>query len=128
MFVAKYVSWITQIRLVDTSSQFFDGVKDMLVFYHNPQKYSEYSQKDIQEIWVKDYYSLEWMDGFKAFYVVGSDVYGPMGQELIPFAQRTAAENFLADHKGMEILIFSEITDKRVQLMRSKMKMKHGAN
>jgi len=128
MFVAKYVSWITQIRLVDTSSQFFDGVKDMLVFYHNPQKYSNYSQKDIQELWVKDYYSLEWIDGFEAFYVVGSDVYGPMGQEFIPFAQRVAADNFLADHKGTEILIFDEITDKRVQSMRSKMKMKHGAN
>ena len=51
-----------------------------------------------------DYYALEPIDGRTAFYVVGSDVFGPMGKELIPFAQRAQAEEFLKDHKGRAIL------------------------
>jgi len=128
MFVAKYGNWVTQIRLADASILFFDGVKDMMVFYHSPQKHSNFAAKDIQEVWVKDYYTQEWLDGFKAFYVVGSDILGPMGKEFIPFADRAAAEIFLTDHKGDKILVFNEITDENVQSMRSKMKMKHGAN
>ena len=127
MFVAKYGNWGTQLRLADSSTMFFDGVKDLMVFYHNPQKYSSYSTKDIKEAWVRDYYSQQWIDGFKAYYVVGSDVLGPMGKEFIPFAEKDAAETFLKDHKGQKILTFKEITDELVQSMRSKMKMKHGA-
>ena len=40
----------------------------------------------------------------------GSDVYGPMGRELIPFGDEAAAKEFLADHKGQAILGFSQIT------------------
>ena len=128
MFVAKYEGWVTQIRLTDNSTLFFDGIKDMMVFYHNPSKYSNFTTKDIKEIWAKDYYSQQWINGFKAFYVVGSDVYGPMGKEFIPFAERAAAENFMTDHKGEKILDFQEITDELVQSLRSKMKMRHGSN
>ncbi len=126
MFVAKYGNWGTQIRLADSSTLFFDGMKDLMVFYHNPQKYSSFATQDVKEAWVRDYYSQEWIDGFKAFYVVGSDVLGPMGKEFIPFADKAAAETFLKDHKGHKILTFNEITDELVQSMRMKMKMKHG--
>ena len=127
MFVAKYDNWIVQLRLADDNVMFFDGVKDMLVFYFNPQQYSSMDLEDIKEIWVKDYYSLGWLDGRKALYVVGSDVYGPMGKEFIPFSSRDAADNFLQDHHGKKILAFEEITDERVQSMRSGSKMRHGA-
>ncbi len=128
MFVAKYEGWISQIRFADNSTFFFDGMKDLMVFYHNPAKYSTLNAKDIKEIWTKDYYSQQWIDGFTAYYVIGSDVYGPMGKEFIPFAKRAAAENFLKDHKGEKILVFQEITDDLVQSLRSKMKMRHGSN
>ena len=40
------------------------------------------------------------IDGRSAHYVVGSDVTGPMGKELIPFATREAALEFSKDHGG----------------------------
>jgi copper chaperone NosL len=126
MFVAKYEDWIVQIRLANDSVMYFDGAKDMLVFYFNPQKYGKFSQQDIREIWVKDYYTLQWLDGFKAFYVEGSDVYGPMGKEFIAFSSRDAAENFRKDHNGKTVLTFEEITDELVQSMRTT-KMRHGS-
>jgi copper chaperone NosL len=127
-FVAKYENWIVQARFADDRVMFFDGVKDMMVFYFNPRKYSDKEQQDIKEIWVKDYYSLGWLDGRKALYVIGSDVYGPMGKEFIPFDNRESAENFLRDHQGREILQFEEITGDLVQSMRSGSKMRHGDN
>jgi nitrous oxide reductase accessory protein NosL len=47
-----------------------------------------------------------------AFFVVGSEVYGPMGHELIPFATEADAEVFRKDHKGKQVLRFQEITPK----------------
>ena len=127
MFVAKYDNWVVQMRLGDNKVMFFDGVKDMLVFYFDPQQYSSVRHEDIKEIWVKDYYSLGWLDGRGALYVIGSDVYGPMGKEFIPFSSREAADNFLQDHQGKKILTFDEITDELVQSLRSGSKMRHGA-
>lgn len=125
MFVAKYEDWIVQVRLADDSVMYFDGVKDMMVFYFNPGQYSKFTQQDIKEIWVKDYYTLQWLDGFKAFYVIGSDVFGPMGKEFIAFASRDAAYNFFKDHKGTMVLPFEKITDDLVQSLRTT-KMRHG--
>lgn len=126
MFVAKYDNWLAQIRLADQTVMYFDGVKDLLVFYFDPGGYSKASPEDIKEIWVRDYYSLQWLDGRAAFYVIGSDVYGPMGKEFIPFASREGADSFLRDHKGEKILVFSEISNDQVQSMRAGMKMRHG--
>ena len=101
-----------------------------IIDYHchlNPQEIAANKQyKDITEIWIKDYYTLQWLDARKAFYVVGSDVYGPMGKEVIPFSSRDAAENFLQDHHGEKIFVFDDISDDLVQSMRSGSTMRHG--
>jgi len=55
------------------------------------------------------------IDGLKAFYVIGSDVYGPMGRELIPFGSRSDAEEFRKDHQGKAVLEFNGITPDAVK-------------
>lgn len=57
-----------------------------------------------------EYYGLTRVDARTAFYLVGSDVLGPMGHELVPLASREEAEEFLADHKGRLILRFDDVT------------------
>ena len=82
----------------------------MMKFYFEPSKYNHnHSSNDINEIKVTDYYSLESIDGKKAFYVIGSNVYGPMGKELIPFKTHTEAEKFMNDHFGKKVLKFEDI-------------------
>ncbi|MEX1309973.1 MAG: nitrous oxide reductase accessory protein NosL, partial [Candidatus Sulfomarinibacteraceae bacterium] len=44
-----------------------------------------------------------------AFFVAGSDVRGPMGAELVPFATREDAEAFRSDHRGAAVLAFDDI-------------------
>jgi copper chaperone NosL len=111
MFVAKYPDYVTEIIFKDGSYAVFDGVKDMLKYYFGLSKYNpKKKQSDIDAIYVTDYYDLTMIDGLKAFYVTGSDVYGPMGRELIPFKSRADAEEFRKDHKGKAVLGFNEIT------------------
>jgi copper chaperone NosL len=126
MFVAKYPPWITQLKSSDGKIFMFDGVKDMMAFYFEPEKYG--GDATIQNVYVKDYYSLEYMDGKKAYYVNGSNVMGPMGHELIPFNSMDAAKNFMKDHHGKMVMTFDKITLEMVNAMRSGMKghkMKH---
>jgi copper chaperone NosL len=111
MFVAKYPDFLAQLVFTDGSQAWFDGVKDMMKYYLDLPKYNPGKKADdIKAVFVADYYNLKPIDGLKAFYVVGSDVFGPMGRELIPFRDAAAAKEFLKDHKGREILTFTQIT------------------
>jgi copper chaperone NosL len=123
MFVGKYPDWLTQIRFADGRVAFFDGVKDMMAYYHDPRAFGGKGEK-VAALWVKEYYSLAWLPAEEAHYVLGSDVHGPMGHELIPFASRAAAENFRADHKGDRILRFAEISAGLIRSLRSGEKMR----
>ncbi len=125
MFVAKYPNWLTKIHYDDLKKvRFFDGVKDMMVLYFNPEQYNGQPREKIKEIQVKDYYSLQWLSAKEVLYVIGSDVYGPMGHELIPFSTRDGAENFMKDHHGKEILTFDKITPELIKSMRVGQRMR----
>ena len=112
MFVAKYPKWAALIT-EDGNTHYFDGVKDMMKFYIFDVDFP-YDRTQISNIEVTDFYTLKAIDAKKAFYVVGSDVFGPMGNELIPFLTKDAAQNFLSDHGGDQIIMFNEITPKLV--------------
>ena len=56
--------------------------------------------------------------------MTGSDVYGHMDHEFIPFSTMEAAESFSKDHHGREILTFDEITPERVEALRAGQKMR----
>ena len=51
------------------------------------------------------------IDATKAFYVIKSDVFGPMGHELIPFESEADAKAFKKDHFGLKVLSFKELTE-----------------
>ena len=111
MFVAKYPDWVAVLRFKDGSALAFDGPKDLFTAYLDLQRYAPgRSAADVAAIEVKDYYSLRVVDGFRAVFVIGSDVTGPMGRELVPFAEPGDAAAFLKDHQGRRSLRFGEIT------------------
>lgn len=111
MFVHKYPDWVAQILFEDGTRLFFDGAKDMFTFVLRMEKYRPGKNTgDIAEMYVTDYYDLSPIDARKAHYVIGSDVLGPMGRELVPFGDRAAALEFLKDHKGDRALTFGDVT------------------
>jgi nitrous oxide reductase accessory protein NosL len=118
MFVAKYPDFIAEFIFSDDTYAVFDGVKDMFKDYFNLKKYHpSKGYSDIRAIFVTDYYTLTLIDGHEAFYVFGSDVYGPMGKELIPFAKEVDAKEFMKDHKGKSVLRFKEVTLEIIRLL-----------
>ena len=115
MFVAKYPDWVGEIIFNDGSVAFSDGAKDLFKYYFNLKKYNpKKTTADIDAIYVTEYYNMKLINAYNALYVIGSDVYGPMGRELIPFETREDAEVFMKDHKGERILKFKEISLKKV--------------
>jgi len=111
MFVAKYPDWVMAVQFRDGSHVFFDGAKDMFKYLFDMKRYDPLRKAaDIKTIMVKDYYRLDWLDARRAWYVLGSDVYGPMGRELIPLALEDDAREFLRDHRGKRILRFNDVT------------------
>ena len=110
MFVYKYPDWVGEIIFKDGSMAFFDGAKDLFKYYFNLKKYNPgKTTKDIAAIYVTEYYDMKIIDATTAYFVIGSDVYGPMGRELIPFVSKSDAEGFKKDHKGNRILRFEGI-------------------
>lgn len=111
MFAAKYPHWVAVVREAGGAEYFFDGVKDLMKCRFEPARFGLAPDGiDHAQIQVTDYYSLTAIDARAAWYVVGSNVFGPMGNELIPFAALRDAEAFLADHSAQRILEFTEIT------------------
>lgn len=111
MFVYKYPDWTASIVLDTGTVLYFDGAKDLFKFYLDLKKYRpDLRQENIIAINVTEYYDLKTIDARKAFFVLGSDIYGPMGRELIAFGSDADARQFMQDHKGKRILQFSKIS------------------
>ena len=110
MFVAKYPDFAAQIQFRDGSTVHFDGAKDMFKYYLNVPSFTPGKKSsDITAIYVTNYYDLALVNGQTAHYVIGSDVYGPMGRELIPFAKGSEAREFMKDHRGKAIVRFKDV-------------------
>lgn len=117
MFVYKYPKWAARLNVarLDRQEHFsFDGVKDLMKFYFEPEKWGSPKGLKFGKVWVTDYYTQKAIDGKKAFYVVGSNVLGPMGNELIPFETQHDAATFNKDHLGTAIYTFDQITKEGV--------------
>lgn len=112
MFVSRYPDFLARIDYRDGRRFWFDGAKDFFFCYLSPQRCSAPESVPVAALWVTDYYSLETIDARSAFFVTGSDVYGPMGRELIPFAREDDAREFMNDHHGRALLRFGQIDGK----------------
>ncbi len=111
MFVAKYPAWVAAVTFADGSRLLFDGAKDLFKFLQDPARWAPGRQRaDVKAILVTDYYDLAPVDARGAFFVLGSDTFGPMGEELVPLARKADAEEFLRDHHGKRIVRFDEVT------------------
>ena len=111
MFTSMFADWNGRILFKDGTVKVFDGAKCMFKYYLDVTKYDPARSRDqIDKVLVRDYESKISVDGRLAYYVIWSDVYGPMGHEPIPFKDESDAKEFLRTHKAKEILLFSAIT------------------
>jgi len=129
MYPARYPEWQQQIVFKDQSMAAFDGGKCLFRYLLNmAMSDATRTPADVAMVWVKDFRTGTWTDGTKATYVVGSRVMGPMGKEIIPFADQAAAEEFLQQNGGT-IEPYAGITLNTVEsLMGGMMHRHHGGH
>jgi nitrous oxide reductase accessory protein NosL len=110
MFVKAYPEWTAAVVYRDGHAHYFDGAKDLFKFLAGPTRYAPQHRADeVSGVVVTEYYGLSPIDARDALFVVGSDVLGPMGRELVPLADAPAAGEFVKDHGG-RTLRFDEVT------------------
>lgn len=111
MVVHRYPDFLASITYADMHTVFFDGAKDMFKYLFNLDRYAPgRTRADITRIIVTEYYDMLPIDARTAHFVVGSDIFGPMGHELIPLISAEDANQFKADHKGRRVVTFDQVT------------------
>ena len=115
MYVNQAPQWIAAASLKNGKIYYFDGPKDLFRFAFDTEKYLP-QEKDLSIGWlyVTDYYTMKLEPAALVFFIIGSDVYGPMGHELVPVKGREKAEEFMKDHNGKKILTYSDITPETI--------------
>jgi nitrous oxide reductase accessory protein NosL len=86
----------------------FDGARCLFVYNSVPQKYNV-NVSDIAHQYVTDYATKRMIELPKAYLVLGSEVKGLMGYELIPFSDKAEAGRFAAEHDGKWIVQLHEV-------------------
>ena len=116
MLVSPYLDWIAQARHGDGRTVFFDGCKDLFKYLLSLDQHTlEKRRSSVAAVFVTNYYDGEIVAARTALFVVGSNVMGPMGPELVPHRSYVAAEDFMRDHDGRRILRFDEVTEAILQ-------------
>ena len=118
--VYKDPAWVAKIELQNGKEVFFSSPKSMFEFYFKPGKWYDVgvkSEKDFKEILVTDFKTLKPVKAKGAFYIYGSNVIGPAGDDLISFDSYADAEEFSKKHNGKRIMGFRDISDALVRLI-----------
>lgn len=112
MPVSRYPEWAAEVVYEDGTLVYFDGPKDLFRYLRHPERFGgERSASEIGAAFVTAYYDHSPVPARDAIYVMGSDVAGPLGAELVPHATREDAEEFMVDHRGRRILTYREVGD-----------------
>ncbi|MGD9899242.1 MAG: nitrous oxide reductase accessory protein NosL [Calditrichaceae bacterium] len=120
MITNEYPVWEKTMVSADHGTEYFDSAKCMFMVILDSAK----APGQISEIITKDFITSNELDARDAYYVMGSDVMGPMGKDLVSFGSRNAAQTFVSEHGGDEVLEFSDINMAVIQKLNGKMMMK----
>ena len=113
-------AWVAKIALQNGKEIFFSSPKSMFEFYFRPGKWFDVgvkSEKDFKEILVTDFKTLKPVKAKGAFYIYGSNVTSPAGDDLVAFDSYSAAEEFSKKHNGKRILGFRDVSDALIRFI-----------
>jgi nitrous oxide reductase accessory protein NosL len=121
MEVDKYPKFEADIVLKNGKKIRFCCPKSMFHFYFKPYHYPDYGvekSEEIEKLIVRDYLDGKEIDGKKAWYVFGSRLTGPHGDDLIPLSSKTKAELFVQRYGGSRIMDFDTVAQKGYGLVK----------
>ena len=118
--VYKEPRWVAKIEVRSGKTVYFSSPKSMFEFYHRPGKWFEIgvkSERDFSQIIVTDYETRKPINAETSFFVYGSSVTSPSGDDLVSLATKEAAEEFSKKHNGKRIFKFDEVSDALIRLL-----------
>jgi len=104
MLVADHPRWVAGAITPSGGEERFCCPRCMFAWHLSPRG------KGSRDLWVTEYYSQQRTPVADVFFVMDSDVVGPMGKSLVPIAGREAAERFRQDHHGARLLKPGDLT------------------
>ena len=111
--IDKYPKFSTEMVLKNGKRLRFASVKAMMNYYFHPEKYlgfGAHSKADVKKMYVKDYLTGEKIDAKDAWYVFGSHIIGPHGDDLIPLSNEISAKLFTKKYGGSRIMRIERFT------------------
>lgn len=118
--VYKNPAWVSKIELQNGKIVYFSSPKSMFEFYFRPGKWFDVgvkNEKDFKEILVIDFKRNLPINAKGAFYIYGSNVTSPAGDDLVPFDSYKDAQEFAKEHNGKRIMSFKEVSDALIRLI-----------
>ncbi|MBI5252540.1 MAG: nitrous oxide reductase accessory protein NosL [Desulfomonile tiedjei] len=92
----------------------FEGARCLFIYNTVPKKFG-IDVNDIANRYCTDFTSGKLIDVNQAYLVMGTKVRGPMGYDLIPFADKNEAEKFKDKHEGKRIVQLGTVRIKDVE-------------
>jgi nitrous oxide reductase accessory protein NosL len=113
--------WSAEILYKDGSKLMFESPGDLMTFYSAPDRFdvtdAQKNLSNADKILVKDYHTRSPVDARNARFVHQSKVNGPMGRELVPFADENVAIAFV-EANGGTVIKFDQVTPEMVRNLR----------
>lgn len=95
-------------KLQDGTDAAFDSPRCAFEAHVNPAKYK------VASLSLQEFYDRTWHEPSELHYVIGSDVMGPMGHDLIPVLP-AHEQKLMKDHKGKRIVVLSDINESMIE-------------
>ena len=108
MYPARYPQFNCQIVFEDGSYEAFDSAVGLLVYLLFPDN-TGIKLKPLARIYFKDYLKEGWLEAGKTFFVIGSEIMGPMGVEFLPVDSQQAAEELKKQANGKDVIHYTMI-------------------
>ena len=120
--ISKYPKFSTKMVLKNGKVIPFISVKSMMNFFYHPEKYPGYGVsadgRQIDKMYVKDYLDGKEVPIKSAWFVFGSRLTGPHGDDLIPLSSQTRAELFVKRFGGTKIMSYEQMRKKGFGLIK----------
>lgn len=115
----KYKRFICEAKLQNGKTLQFVSMKSMIRVYRHQKHFLEAKliSAKIKDMYVQDFRTGEKINAKTAFYVIGSNIVGPNGANLIPFKSIKSAKLFERKNGGSKILSFKELVPNIIQLL-----------
>ena len=118
--VYKDPKWVAKIEVRHGKRVYFSSPKSMFEFYYRPGKWFDVgvkSERDFSKIVVTDYTTSKPINAQSAFYVYGSNITSPAGDDLPAFDSKKLAKQFSQKYNGKRIMKFDEVSDALIRLL-----------